>query len=115
MKHQAGVVLVAAACSSTDQTPQATTDTVAPETIIAPENTMASEATRGPDTTAPVAAAAPDTTSAPDPDVTETTVAEESAPDGPLAPDFTMALRSGGNFTLSEESKPVYMIFWAEW
>jgi ABC-type glycerol-3-phosphate transport system substrate-binding protein len=56
-----------------------------------------------------------ETTSAPAPDGTGTTVTEEGTPDGPLAPDFTMALRSGGNFTLSEESKPVYMIFWAEW
>jgi len=36
-------------------------------------------------------------------------------PEGPLAPDFTMALASGESFTLSGEQKPIYMIFWAEW
>ena len=36
-------------------------------------------------------------------------------PDGPLAPDFTMALAGGGTFTLSEQMKPVYLIFWADW
>ena len=34
---------------------------------------------------------------------------------GPPAPDFTLALGDGGEFTLSEEQKPVYMVFWAEW
>ncbi|MFV1999196.1 MAG: hypothetical protein ACC654_02415 [Acidimicrobiia bacterium] len=36
-------------------------------------------------------------------------------PEGPIAPDFTMALASGESFTLSGEQKPIYMIFWAEW
>jgi cytochrome oxidase Cu insertion factor (SCO1/SenC/PrrC family) len=36
-------------------------------------------------------------------------------PEGPEAPDFTLALASGDSFTLSAEQKPVYMIFWAEW
>ena len=36
-------------------------------------------------------------------------------PDGPPAPDFTMALADGGTFTLSEQAMPVYMIFWADW
>ena len=35
--------------------------------------------------------------------------------EGPAAPDFTMTLADGGTFTLSEQAKPVYMIFWAEW
>jgi hypothetical protein len=34
---------------------------------------------------------------------------------GPAAPDFTLELGNGGEFTLSEGTKPVYMIFWAEW
>ena len=33
----------------------------------------------------------------------------------PVAPDFTLELGSGGEYTLSEGSKPVYMVFWAEW
>lgn len=36
-------------------------------------------------------------------------------PDGPLAPDFTLALANGDEFTLSAAVKPVYMVFWAEW
>ena len=36
-------------------------------------------------------------------------------PEGPEAPNFTLALASGDSFTLSDETKPVYMIFWAEW
>lgn len=38
-------------------------------------------------------------------------------PEGPLAPDFTLALGAEGSeaFVLSQEAKPVYMVFWAEW
>ena len=36
--------------------------------------------------------------------------------DRPLAPDFSLELGNGqGTYVLSEESKPVFMIFWAEW
>lgn len=31
------------------------------------------------------------------------------------APDFALALGDGGTFRLSEEQKPVYLVFWAEW
>ena len=36
-------------------------------------------------------------------------------PEGPTARDFTLALEPSGEFVLSDEVKPVYMIFWAEW
>lgn len=38
-------------------------------------------------------------------------------PEGDAAPDFTLALGEDGSesFTLSEGTKPVFMIFWAEW
>jgi len=36
-------------------------------------------------------------------------------PNAVAAPDFTLALGDGGSFTLSQEARPVYMIFWAEW
>ncbi len=39
----------------------------------------------------------------------ETTVPSNSAPD------FTLALGTGDTFTLSEENRPVYLLFWAEW
>jgi len=41
--------------------------------------------------------------------------AQQDQPDGPLAPDFTLALQPTGEFVLSQEVKPVYMVFWAEW
>jgi hypothetical protein len=45
---------------------------------------------------------------------TDTTAAQVD-PDAVPAPDFTLALGGGGEFALSEEAKPVYMVFWAEW
>lgn len=41
--------------------------------------------------------------------------ASPTSSSGPVAPDFTLALGEGGTFTLSEGTKPVYMVFWAEW
>lgn len=38
-----------------------------------------------------------------------------AAPEESAAPDFTLALEPSGEFVLSQEVKPVYMIFWAEW
>lgn len=32
-----------------------------------------------------------------------------------VAPDFSLALGDGSTFTLSEEARPVFMVFWAEW
>ncbi len=36
-------------------------------------------------------------------------------PDREIAPDFTLNLGSGSTFVLSEETRPVFMVFWAEW
>jgi hypothetical protein len=43
--------------------------------------------------------------------------ASEERPEGPVAPDFTLALGADGaeTFVLSQEVKPVFMVFWAEW
>jgi hypothetical protein len=35
--------------------------------------------------------------------------------EGPAAPDFTFAMADGSAFSLSDEQKPVYLVFWAEW
>jgi peroxiredoxin len=35
--------------------------------------------------------------------------------DRDLAPDFTLILADGETFTLSEGTRPVYLVFWAEW
>jgi thiol-disulfide isomerase/thioredoxin len=72
-------------------------------------------ATTVPATTAPTAPAttdAPPVTSETDPEATTTT---RVPPEGEPAPDFTIALGEGGQFTLSEAGAPVYLVFWAEW
>lgn len=46
---------------------------------------------------------------------TDTTQEPEATPEGPPAPDFTLALEPSGEFILSQEVKPVFMVFWAEW
>ncbi|HIE20964.1 MAG TPA: hypothetical protein EYP73_00010 [Acidimicrobiia bacterium] len=43
------------------------------------------------------------------------TAATTTVSNRPQAPDFTLELGDGGEFTLSAGTKPVYMIFWAEW
>ena len=35
--------------------------------------------------------------------------------DGRPAPEFVLALGEGGEFSPSSESRPIYMVFWAEW
>lgn len=62
-------------------------------------------------TNPPSTSVSPDTTgpAATEPDATPSGV------DGPAAPDFSLVLSDGSTFTLSEGSKPVYMVFWAEW
>ena len=96
------VLTVVAACSSTDD--------AAPTTEIAPATDAG--------TTATTAAPAEDSSTTRDSmgDSGASLVPNQTiAPEGPEAPDFTMALGDGGSFTLSEEAKPVYMIFWADW
>jgi hypothetical protein len=61
----------------------------------------------GPVTTESGAVSIPDDTDAPPPVATEF--------DGPVAADFTIDLNKTGTFTLSEEARPVYLVFWAEW
>ena len=86
------------------------------------------------DTTAPSSSAAPSSTAAPTtassetvPQSTEGTTTPstpaEDAPEGrpepdpnrPLAPDFALTLGDGGAYQLSAETRPVYLVFWAEW
>lgn len=47
----------------------------------------------------------------------DTTDATEAPPtsDRPSAPDFTLELGTGGEYTLSDSDNPVYLVFWAEW
>ncbi len=36
-------------------------------------------------------------------------------PEGRPAPDFVLGLGEGGEFSPASESRPIYMVFWAEW
>ena len=98
------VAFVAAACGDAG-TPETATSAAGP---TAPATSSTSTPDSG---TSIVPATTPGTTAAEDPAAAVTTNF-----DGPPAPDFFMTLenRSSG-FQLSDEQKPVYMVFWAEW
>ncbi len=51
----------------------------------------------------------------PDSETTTTPGPTTTFSDRPLAPDFTLELADGGEYTLSQGAKPVYLVFWAEW
>lgn len=93
------LALVAASCSATEES-SATAESTTTEGSVATTTTIPAETDRS---------------------VTSTTVpatGDTEPPvvvDGPPAPDFTLALADGTEFVLSEEQKPVYMVFWAEW
>ena len=95
----AAFAVVAASCGSGSET-----------------DSSASGSSESPVTTSPVTTSpletSPATTSPPG---TETPATTAVPVEGPAAPDFTLALGDGGEFTLSAEQKPVYLIFWAEW
>ena len=70
-------------------------------------------------TTAPSSTTTPSDTGDAGATSSSSTTSSTAAPvvvDGPPAPDFTLVLGEGeGEFTLSAEQKPVYLVFWAEW
>jgi hypothetical protein len=104
------VALAAAACGGSTQ-PAST----ATESIAAPQTTEAtsSQPTTTVEPSATTADPAPE--GGEESDAAET--AEPAAPsfDGPPAPDFELELSDGSTFRLSDEQKPVYIVFWAEW
>ena len=94
--------LLAVACSSADSVSSTTgsqSDQSAPSTTAAAAESPAPSAATT-DSTAPSSTEAP----APTPD-----------PNRPLAPDFELTLGTGELYQLSAETKPVYLVFWAEW
>jgi uncharacterized lipoprotein YajG len=98
----AAAAVFAAGCATGTQ-PEA-----APETVVLPTVAPSTVTT----TAAPVTTDDAEPATAPDPTTTTAAVIV----DGPPAPDFTLALEDPqGVFILSEEQKPVYMVFWAEW
>jgi hypothetical protein len=44
-----------------------------------------------------------------------TTTRPSPNPDRQLAPDFSLTLNDGTEYQLANETRPVYMVFWAEW
>lgn len=98
-----GLALVAAACgggatdaatpveSSTAQSDQSTQTTAVPATE--PGTPPATEDTESP---------SEEERPAPD-------------PNREIAPDFDLLLSDGSTFVLSDETRPVFMVFWAEW
>ncbi len=58
---------------------------------------------------------APSTTATTSATTTAAPVSTSTTEPPVLAPDFTLALGDGGEFTLTGTDKPVYLIFWAEW
>ncbi len=97
------LAVVAASCASGTEATSTVPGSEAPVTT--------SPVTTSPVTASPVTAS-PVTTTPPGAEESATTV---PTVEGPAAPDFTLALGDGGEFTLSAEQKPVYMVFWAEW
>ena len=91
-------VVAATACGS-GQITEDTFDTVPPSSTSS-STTEVPQVSDVPGTTGPTSTAA---TTAP------------VVVDGPPAPDFSLALADGTDFTLSAEQKPVFMVFWAEW
>ena len=96
------MALVAAACSGGEATETVSSSSVVSTEAAAP-GTTATTATEAPANDATTSTAAP---------------AESTQPlpvEAPPAPDFTLALDDGSEFVLSDEQKPVYVVFWAEW
>ncbi|HKY47206.1 MAG TPA: hypothetical protein VJQ79_04390 [Acidimicrobiia bacterium] len=66
--------------------------------------------------TATTSRSLPTVDSTPTPTVSASTSSSTSVTEvGDAAPDFTLALGDGGTFVLSQEARPVYLVFWAEW
>lgn len=86
--------MVAASCATAELAP-AEPSTAPPSSTSATQASSTTGATQGSAETTP---------NIPAPD-----------PNRPLAPDFELALGSGGTYVLSEDTRPVYLVFWAEW
>lgn len=99
----AALALVASACAGS--TVEESFSTVSGDD--APASTSSSSA-ESEDSTDPTSASSPS-------DGDTSTEEAKPLPEGPAAPDFTLALEPSGEFVLSQEVKPVYMVFWAEW
>ena len=96
------IVLALAACAADGGTPA---------TVADPSDT-------GEATTTSQAPSSPTEASGGGETTTSTPVEATDPPpqvEGTAAPDFALALSDGSEFSLSDEQKPVYLVFWAEW
>ena len=98
MRRLVPLVVLIAACGGTasDQTTPGSQDAVAPASSVAESQSITADD-----------GSTPTTSESDSPSTTDS--------GRPVAPDFTLVLGEGGEYTLSEGSKPVYMVFWAEW
>jgi hypothetical protein len=104
------VALLAAACGGAEGDSNANPAT-STESTAAPTSPELEQPSAPGDTST---SESPSTSGGDDP--VTTTAAPQKAVEGPAAPDFTLALADGrGDFVLSVEQKPVFMVFWAEW
>ncbi len=92
----ATLVLTAAACAGDSGAIDTSTSTTA--TTVTPPSTATTGSAGGGETSTTAS------TTEPPPQV-----------EGPAAPDFVLALDDGSTFSLTDEQKPVYLVFWAEW
>ena len=98
--------LIVAACGGADDPVTQPIADEQPVESTAPETTVAPSTTETVDDGSSAEAADPEP---------ETTEPAGPSFDGPPAPDFELALADGSTFRLSDEQKPVYLVFWAEW
>ena len=97
------LALAAAACGGTSSVandPPVDESTIATSIDIGQDSTATATISADPDEATPATATSDPT---------------REKPDGPPAPDFVLELGEGGEFRPSSESRPIYMVFWAEW
>ena len=101
------LALVVSACAG-GAAPASPTSSQADTSNLSPVTTAGAEEAP-PETSSPVTTDSSPTSDAP------STERPAPDPDRPIAPDFSLELADGSTFVLSQETRPVFMVFWAEW
>jgi hypothetical protein len=106
------LAVLLAACAGTDDVGESTTESGATSSTV--EDTAEAQPPSSEDSGV---TSSTDTAPAGGSGDSESPATTNAPPEGPIAPDFTLALGADGaeTFTLSQEVKPVFMVFWAEW
>ena len=101
-----GLALVLAACGggAADTATPAESSSTGPSSDASPATTVTSTEPGTSPATEPTEGTTEPATERPAPD-----------PNREIAPDFSLLLGDGSTFVLSEETRPVFMVFWAEW